>query len=178
MKIEDFVNQSIENRVEFLKPYKAKFDALDPKKNRRKRARIIIELLQREPSHIDEPWIRRQVVDWMRDPAAPEHLAAAFKTPTAKQKFIPIRDAMVFGRVEALKKQGLTVRKACEKLAGQFHGRDAKTVLMWDMTDSNLDLAEAIRNAYYKHRERLKGDVPRPYYGSDISDISVKPHET
>ena len=174
MKLEDYVNKSIENRAEFLKSYKDKFDSLDPEKNRRKRAEIIVELLQLEIDHLKETWIQAEVIKWHRT-GCQDYIDKAFRIPTKKRRYSPIRDAKLFDRVERLRKQGLSIRRACEKLAEQFQQRDAKTVLMYDMLDPDFDLSVAIRNCYNKHKKRLKNDLPRPYYGSDIS---VNLHET
>ena len=174
MKIEDFANQSIENRAEFLKPYKAKFDALDPKKDRRKRARIVIDLICMLPSHLNEPWIRREVVDWKDDPDCGNYMVEVSKVPTFKQKFKPIRNAMIYGRVERIVKQGLSINLACDELAKEFYKREAKTAFMWNIEDPDFDLSGAIRNAYFQHKRMLKDGLPWPYYGRDVS---VKPHE-
>jgi hypothetical protein len=174
MEFEDFVNQSIENRAGFLAAYKKIFNSLDPKKDRRKRAEIVIELLQLEMDHLNEDWIRAEVIRW-HSQGNQQYLDRAFRVPTVKQKSAPIRDAMVHSRVSALAKSGLSIRKASEKLAADLYQRNGKFAFMWDTSDPDFDLSVAIRNAYNKHKERLKNDLPRPYFGSDIS---AKPHET
>ena len=115
------------------------------------------------------------MAEWVIDPDCDIYLSEAKRAAKASQRSTPIRDGMIFSRVAALRKQGLSIRKACEKIAGELHRRDAKMPFMWDSSDPDFDLSVAIRNSYNKHKHRLKNDVPRPYYGSDIT---VKPHES
>ena len=173
MKLEDYVNKSIENRAEFLKSYKDKFDSLDPEKNRRKRAEIIVELLQLEIDHLKETWIQAEVIKWHRTDCQ-DYIDKAFRIPTKKQRFTPIRDAMVYRRVERIRKQGLSIWKACEELAEKLYNQKQTTLFFRKVANPDYDLPIAIKNAYNRHKARLKSDIPRPYYGSDIS---VKSHD-
>jgi hypothetical protein len=166
MSFQDFVDKAKENREKFLAKYKKKFDALDPLIGRRKRAKIIVDLIKAEPSHIDEFWIRREVERWLLDPNCRDYLDA-IKPPTEKSRLKMVRDTMIFDRVENLMKQGVGVTKACQKLAINIYMRDVDNWLTLSVKDEDSQLDEKIRKIYYREKERRETQL-KPYYGRDI----------
>jgi hypothetical protein len=160
-----FVKSAKKNRQNFLKPYRKKFEAA---KTDRQKAKIAIELLRIEPSHINEPWISRAVERWMLDPKCRDYLDA-IKPVTDLQRLKAVRDEMVYNRIKKIRKRDqVSIRKACEKLAEQVHGRAVEYWLLWQVSDPDLDLVESIRNSYNRHKIRIKKGPPAPYYGRDV----------
>ena len=163
MSLQKFIDKAKDNRQKFLEPYREKFETA---KTRRARAKIIIELIKAEPSHLDEIWIRREVEKWLLDPACRDYLDA-IKPPTEKQKLNEIRDGMIFNRVEKLRKQGKSVNKACQKLALEVYGRDGKEWLGITGIDKDMELDNKIYKIYYREKKRREKQL-KPYYGRDI----------
>lgn len=166
MSFQNYVDKAIENRQKFLTKHKKKFDRLDPVKKRRQRAKIIIDLIKDEPSHIDELWIRREVEKWLLNPDGRDYLDD-IKPPTEKSQLKRVRDTMIFDRVEALRKQGLTITKACKQLALDVYGRGVDRWLNLPVKDSDSELDEKIRKIYYVEKARQKNQL-KPYYGREI----------
>jgi hypothetical protein len=171
MSLKDFIKTARKNREKFLAPHKKKFDRLDPLKDRRKRAKIIVELLKAEPSHIDELWIRREIEKWLLDPNCRDYLDA-IKPSTEKSRLRQVSKAMIFDRVESLRKQGLSVKGACEKLALDVYGRGVDVWLTLPVKDPDSQLDEKIRKIYYLEKKRRENQIT-PYYGRNIR---IDPH--
>ena len=71
-----FEQEARKNREKFLKPYYEHFQKLkrEPSpKSEKKIAALIAELIKVEPSHLAEPWISWEVVEWLRRPDSIDH---------------------------------------------------------------------------------------------------------
>jgi len=111
------IKKAKENREEFLTPYKEKFRK---SKSEKERSEIISELIAIEPSHLTEPWIIKEAVNWMRDRNSFDFLKKAFvKSPkkyalTAKKELNQARDFFVVNSIDRrINEEGVSVRKAC-----------------------------------------------------------------
>jgi hypothetical protein len=185
------VEKAKKNRKEFLAPYKEEFRKNKIKKERskikkerskieKKLLKIISELIAIEPSHLTEPWIIKEVVNWMRDCNYLYYLEKIFiKAPkkyflTEIQEKNEVRGFFVVNNIERIiTEEGVSVREACKKYVLQIEDYASKSgvekYLRWDLTDENHDLEMAIRQVYQRAKkqqpERL---LPWPYYGKDV----------
>jgi hypothetical protein len=187
------IKQARENREKFLAPYKEKFKKTESKKERSK---TILDLIAIEPSHLTEPWILKEVVGWMRDRKFFDFLEEVFvQAPkkyaeTEKQKFKQARDFFVQHKIDQIiAKEGVSVRKACLRLAGQISSimdkfEDDKFFGHVDMSNFEGDkylgfdlikeyedgLELAIRRVYLDAKKKPERSLPWPYYGKDLEE--------
>jgi len=168
------IKKAKENREEFLTPYKEKFRK---SKSEKERSKIISELIAIEPSHLNEPWIIKEVVNWMRDRNSFDFLEEAFiKSPkkyasTAQQELNQARDFFVRNRIDRIiTEEGVSVRKACSRLYLQIidFNCEGNKYLGWDVTDEKETLERAIRQVYHNAKEQSERLLPWPYYGKDV----------
>ncbi len=183
MFIEFDIEKAKKNRKEFLSPYKEKFIKSESKKERSK---IISKLIAIEPSHLTEPWIIKEVVNWMRDRNSFDSLEEAFiKSPkryasTEKQMFKEARDFFVKNSIDRIiTEEGVSVREACRRLVIRISDIMSKfkeinqnfkgdKFLGWDINDGNHDLELAIRQVYQNAKNQPERLLPWPYYGKDV----------
>jgi len=171
-----------ENRKNFLAPYREKFEKADTTK---KRAKIISELIELEPSHLSEPWIIKQVIAWLRDwhkhmdfiddifVKAPKKYAQ-----TEDQRRREVRDFYVMDDIDKIiKETEVSIREACKILANRIYGTDNQFYLLWDTTNEDQDLEKSIRQIYTIAKKKItEVNPPYPYYGRDIDvDENGKP---
>jgi hypothetical protein len=125
MKHTDFqrlVAEAKANREVFLAPYKERFDSLTHEwrqaKERntadklfKKRAKIIIDLIKLEPSHLDEPWIKDEYTEWLRRHDCLDFIEQASmaqkgrRRPTIKQQVQWAKDFFLTEKVDRLYKE-------------------------------------------------------------------------
>jgi transcriptional regulator of met regulon len=186
------IKKAKENREEFLTPYKEKFRKSESEKERSK---IISKLIAIEPSHLTEPWIIKEVVNWMRDRNSFDYLEEAFiKAPkryasTEKQELNQVRDVFVRNEIDRIiTEEGVSVRKACKRFvplipdimskfeayimsnfgADFLSNFEGDKYLGWDVTAGNHELERAIRQVYQNAKESPERLLPWPYYGKDV----------
>ena len=165
------IKQAKENRKKFLAPYKEKFRKTETKKER---SEIISKLIAIEPSHLTEPWILKEVVNWMRDRDSFDFLEKVFiKSPkkyasTEKQKMNQARGLFIQHKIDKIMTQeGVSEREACKRFCSQIDFEGDK-YLGWDITDEDHELQRAIRQVYLKAKKQPERLLPWPYYGKDV----------
>jgi len=150
------------NRKKFLARYKKRFK----KENDRNRARIIIKLIQLEPSHLTEPWILRQVIEWLRNHRKNKYyLEAAFVSKGKRMRLSKKQKIKL--RKDFLLAQKIDQMVAKEKIS---KGSVFKEIVLKSDTDNMPEQAElSIKRDYYAFKKKIKNrDLPFPYYGCDI----------
>lgn len=186
----DLISTAIENRKQFLTPYRKRFQNTKTKKEG---VKIIAELIQLEPSHLSEPWIVKEVIAWLRDRECCDFLEDVFikaqkrVARTEDQRKRAVRDFYVVHAInEIIAEKNISAREACrvlaiqeyekmEKakksryLARQEHEKEEHYYLLWNIADENLDLQKALRQVYNNAKKKPeKLNPPYPYYGRDI----------
>jgi len=131
----------------------------------RKRAEIIIELIQLEPSHLSESWILREVIKWLRDHNCKDYLERAF-IQTGKRKPLTQKQLKKFS-------QRFHLANAIDQMVakeGILHIQAFKKLALRCKNDNTPEQAElVIKKDYYRIKNELKErNVPYPYYGYDI----------
>jgi hypothetical protein len=171
-----------ENRKNFLEPYREKFVKA---KTTKKRAQIISELIELEPSHLSEPWIIKEIINMLRDRDSFDYLEEIFiKAPkravrTEDQGRNAVRDFYVVDDInKIIAEKKISVREACKILALQEYEKEGQFYLLWDKTDRNHDLEKAIRQVYNNAKKKpanLKENFnpPWPYYGRDVDENGI-----
>jgi len=171
--------ESIENRKKFLAPYREKFQKAKTKKVK---AKIISELIKKEPSHLSEPWIMKEVVAWLRDRNCVDFIEDVFiKAPkksvaTEAQKNKYISDYFLVKHIEKIiNDKGVSIREACKLLNNRIIHSDKRYHYSWDTEDDKQKLDGEIileRYKYAKKKQSLqsKDYPPYPYFGRDIED--------
>lgn len=179
-----FEKQAKENRRRFLAPYKKRFENAEKEKEK---ARIVIDMIKREPSHLEEPWILWKVVEWLRHPDSIDHLQAAFidqtdrNRPTEKQKKQVYKDFFLIQAIDRIKTEKNTDKtSACEILAQRIADDPKKFRIypQWNLDNPNDYLPKRLsdrynkdRNKYLEHceqRDKERQKMPFPYFGRDI----------
>jgi hypothetical protein len=191
---ERFEEWARENRRKFLAPYKAQINELskgghnDRRRTKKAIAKIIIELIKREPSHLAEDWILWTVISWLRNSEDKDFLEAAFieergrnrRTPKQEQKFLLDFQFMV--AIDTIRrKQGFSISRACRILA-ELQGEEKTRKWFyptWNPENGNQDLEEQMRKKYHEARrnqyqkvEKARAadwrEMPYPYWGRDV----------
>lgn len=172
-----FLETAIENRKDFLAPYRKSFQKA---KKPKERAKIIAKLIELEPSHLSEPWIIKEVIAWLRDRNSFDYLEEIFiKAPkrgvrTEDQRRNAVRDFYVVNDIDKIiAEKNISVREACKLLALQGYEKEGQYYLLWDTTDENYDLEKAIRQVYNNAKKKPANLLenlypPWPHYGRDI----------
>ena len=172
--MKEFIKLSIENRKAFLSKHKEGFEAARTDK---KRAEIIVFLLNIEPSHLDEPWIRDEVIRWMRNFDYADYLERAFigrrnikklnqDMESDEQKEQRAIDAFVFRAVEEIiAEEKIAKTTAFRRLA--WSDRGAK--LRGPGKEKTGEEPETwFRDAYYRHYRNRKRTPVWPYFARDV----------
>jgi SOS response regulatory protein OraA/RecX len=174
-ELKEFIEEAKENRHDFLKPYREKFESAE---SHGPRAEIVVELIKIEPSHLSEQWIIFEVISWLRNHDYIDYLEEAFirqrgrKRLTEGAKFKKTRDRLLVKKVDKMKEQaGKNVSRAelFRQLANQQ--RDKPTIIIPE-DHPDHDLPELIKKIYYEYKRDQKKateGLPYPYYGLDIS---------
>ena len=158
----ELFQQSIQNRHEFLEE---KFNELLNCKTERGKAKIIIELIQLEPSHLAEPWILDQVIKWMKDHEKnKDYLSEAFiskgvrNTLTEKQRENLAKTTFLYFKVKNLK-----IKKGSQDKA-------IREIVLNSKDETLTEQAEtAIKQKLKRYRKKIdKRTLPWPYYGLDF----------
>jgi hypothetical protein len=144
--------ESIKNRKMFLAPYQDKFrKAKDEKAN----AKIISKLIEIEPSHLSEPWIIKQVIEWLRDrDEFADFIEDTFirapkkNTATKKQQEKYVQDYYLIKQIDRIRREkSLSIDKACREYMDwiiqrmeQFRDSgcdedETRYFLSWDLMD-------------------------------------------
>jgi hypothetical protein len=156
MGIEKLMQDEIETRGKIMAEHQKKYDSLDPKKYSMKRAIMIIELIEADPSSIHTSWIRRELEKLLRQQIAKIEIANYEpKMPKPNR----VRDHMVYNRVRTImKRNDLNASKAIKKLTEhvQMVRENNEQFLTWDISNPDFDLQDAIKNSYYRHRGRFQ----------------------
>jgi len=160
--IKKLFQQSIKNRQEFLEEKVNEWlNCMDESK----KAKIIIKLIQLEPSHLAEPWVLDQVIKWLRDyEKNKDYLQETFiakgirNTLTQKQRDNLAKNTFTYFKVKNLEKK---------------KGSQAKAIrdFVLNSDDDNLpeDAELAIKQRLKRYRKKIDEKIlPWPYYGRDI----------
>ncbi len=159
--IKEFIADAKRNRDAFLRPYRDAFD----KGTEKERAKIVIQLIQMEPSHHEEPWISGEITRWLsrQNDTDIENLKSAFVN-RGKRDHVRAKDAKWFSLVQradaAIAKAKTSKYRVFQKMA-THEGVDR-----W--TGSEDDAEMQIRARYYDHKKRHARRLPFPYWGRDI----------
>ena len=195
------LDQPTINRNKFLAPYKEKYlDAIkrlheiqfqsgvftkkQGEENDRKRskvekeiAEVIATLIKREPSQLAEPWILRQVVEWMREHRYKDFIDDIFikqkgrDRPTPDEEFNLFKDWDVYEHIEKLRNEAkrrtgkkLPVLAACKKLAFLQGEKPNKLLPRWSESNEEQELWVSIKKVYYRYKKSLNNNkLPYPY---------------
>jgi hypothetical protein len=209
----DLISQSKENRAKFLAPYKEKY--LDAKKRlheikflkyrgvltekqvreqdrdlrrvEQEISKIISYLIKLEPSHLSEPWILQQIIDWLREYKCRDYIKEVFVNRTDRDQMTESKyrnmayDLFLYERIEKIKsdvlkrtKKKLPNEKAFEKFV---YDQVEEPNPMFPMPlraygNSMRKFINRIGKIYYRHQKRLKNQsaLPFPYYGRDFDE--------
>jgi hypothetical protein len=196
MKTKDLENlwkQSKVNRFNFLEAKKKQWLNYS---SQLKRNKLIVDLIQLEPSHLAENWILDQVIKWLKDRKNhAQFLEAAF---TKKGKRDEIRNSddiaktfFLFNRIERIRKNNHISRKKAIELYllteddEHILSDDIKRILSESASGFNVAYPEKIQSAYKKVEKKVtaieqrfkryrtildKRKLPYPYYGLDFID--------
>lgn len=161
----EFIEQAIRNREELLAPYLSKFlETRDPK--------IIVELIKLEPSHLDEDWIRDEIIDWLRRRDRIDLVEEAFmhqtdrKQPTEREMEARSKDFHVAHAVDQLcKEKGIPKIAAFRELVLNWEDYN-----FFEFSEDCQQPEGVIKKRYYDYRKRKKRDwLPYPYFGFDVA---------
>ena len=151
---------------------------------KKKKAKIISDLIALEPSHLSEPWIIKEVISWLRDRDCQDFVEDVFiKAPkkvvmTEGDRSRAARDIFVMDDIDKIiEETGSSIREACKILANRIYDTDKKHYLLWDVTNADQDLEKSIRQVYTNAKKKqTQHNPPFPYYGRDIEiDENGKP---
>ena len=181
MKFKEFLQQAATNRINFLESKKREWLECPTQKGKNK---IIVKLIQLEPSHLAEPWILDQAIKWLRDRKNNiDYLEMAFlkkgkRAEITKEKYDSRAEAFfLFNRIKKLnKKMGISFKRAVEK-----HFLDEHLVLP---EEGSIEFSDGVnvekfqkdvkaRLQRYKRLSKIlyKKSLPYPYYGIDIVEM-------
>lgn len=142
-------------------------------------AEIVIELIQLEPSHLTEPWILREVIEWLRDRDCRGYLENAF-VRKGKRKLLTKQQREKFWFYFGLKnlidrmvsEKGITRSKAFERLGQELAIKLSES----DNIPKDLQPELVIKKYYYGYKKYIDQEeflkdrnVPYPYWGYDIN---------
>jgi hypothetical protein len=157
-----FLHDAENNRKNFLEN---KFKAWAECKKESGKAKIIIELIQLEPSHLAEAWILNQVILWLKDYKKNiDYIREAFITKgkrnilTERQRENLANKTFLEFKVKKLKREKGSQGKAIREF-----------VLKSDDDNIPQEAEMAIKQRLMRYRKKLdKRTLPYPYYGLDI----------
>jgi hypothetical protein len=161
----ELFKQSIKNRFNFLEAKKREWLDL---KSESKKKKLIVELIQLDPSHLAEDWILDQVIKWMKDRKNNiDYIHGAF---IAKGN----RKELTENQRNSLAKTSFEFHKISK--AVQKTGSRAKAVREIVLKSDDDDLPEqpekAIEQKLKRYRKALDDRVlPFPYYGKDFLEV-------
>ena len=157
---ERFIKLAKENRRKFLEGKRQEFESTNEPK---KRAKIVIELLKLEPSHLDERWIYSEIIKWMRDKNSVYYLKKAFIYETGRDRMTEIERARIANDF-------FTYDDVLRISSEEAKSIDASIWVLSDRnSDSEIDAYTKIKKRYYRHLKRSKwARLPIPYWGLDI----------
>ncbi|MCK5219841.1 hypothetical protein KAR10_09965, partial [bacterium] len=125
-----------------------------------------------------EPWIIKEVINWLRDRNSFDYLEEVFikapkrAVPTEDQERKAVRDFYVVNHVDKIiAEKNIGVRAACRELVIRIVKSDERYYLLWDTTNEKhgSELEEAIREVYNNAKKKTHRHYPPyPYYGRDI----------
>lgn len=156
--------KSVENRVAYLEQRKSEWQESPTEKARFK---IIVELIQLEPSHLWEPWIMGYVVIWQRNlNKYRDYIEKAFLGKGARPCKTPSQSA---GRAK-----NMDLALDVEKIQAQDEVSriDAIRKIVTDSEDDKLP--EQAEKALEQRIKRLRQDpypLSSPYYGRNVTKL-------
>ena len=158
--IEDLLRQSIINRQNFLEAKKKGWLNCE---SERKKKKLIVELIQLEPSHLAEDWILDQVIKWMKARQKNiDYIEAAF---IAKGK----RNELTERQRDNLAKTSFFAHKISKTAEERGSKRAAIVWLIPDLPKSEQQSVGAIEQKLKAYRKNLNRRIlPFPYYGLDV----------
>jgi hypothetical protein len=165
-KFVELFKQSIQNRFNFLEAKKREWLDL---KSESKKKKLIVELIQLDPSHLAEDWILDQVIKWMKDRKGNiDYIHEAFIAKgnrgelTENQRNNLAKTSFEFHKINrAVQKTGSSRAKAIREI-----------VLKSDDDDLPEQPEKAIEQKLKRYRKALDGRVlPFPYYGKDFLEV-------
>ena len=174
---DSYICSAKKNRAVFLGAHRYKFHKAA---TRQKKAEIIVELIKLEPSHLDESWIRNEIINWLRRHDCIDFVEAAFMAqtgrnrPTEKQTYQTVRDHFLVKKIDQIIKLRKCSRETAFKiLAGQQAERPNRLYPLWDENNLDHQLELVLKKAYRRHIRRQKvRALPIPYYGHDIYETT------
>jgi len=165
MKIDhEFLTLSLRNRFSFLEGKKLEWLNCE---SERKRKKLIVELIQLEPSHLAEDWVLDQIIKWMKDRQKNlEYLKASF---VAKG----IRDELTENQRDNLAKASFLDHKVKKKSVDEGSKIGAIRKIVLNSDESIPEEAElAIKQKLKRYKKSLDSrTLPYPYYGKDIVEV-------
>jgi hypothetical protein len=187
-KVDDIEMKAARRSIRSLTPQEVTLKDEVEQKTKREIAKIIIDLIKREPSHLAEEWILWMVIDWLRNPDYRDFLEAAFIEETGRNRQTPqqqrrfLQDYFFMEAINKIRhEQGVSIRKACDILADRQAEDATKNFIYptWDAERQNQDLGELMRKKYHQAKDNryLKvmrdraadwKQMPYPYWGRDI----------
>jgi hypothetical protein len=161
-KTKKIIKMAKTNRNKFLDRYKKRFK----KENDRNRARIIIKLIQLEPSHLTEPWILREVIEWLRNHKKNKNYLKAAFVKKGKRMRLTTNEQIKL-RKDFLLAQRIDQMAANEKISKKSVFKEIALKIDADKMPEQAELS--IKKDYFAFKEKMKNrDLPFPYYGCDI----------
>jgi hypothetical protein len=161
--IKELFKESFINRKSFLEK---KFNEWKNCKTERGKAKIIVNLIQIEPSHLAEPWILDQVINWMKEhDKNKEYLQEAFISKgdrdilTDRQRVNLAKTTFLDHKVKRLKtEKGCSEQRVIRDIV-----LNSKNEILTE------DPEAAIKQELKRHRKKIgKNSLPWPYYGRDF----------
>jgi len=160
--IKRLFQESIQNRYDFLEKKKAEFLNCEKEKDK---ARVIIELIQIEPSHLAENWVLDQVIKWLKDfENTKDYLQDAFVSKG-------LRDTMTKDEREKMAENTFLYFKI-KNIAENKQMKEIDAIRNYVIQSEDETLPEQAETAIKQRMKRYKNKLdtrmlPYPYYGKD-----------
>jgi hypothetical protein len=167
------IDKAIENREKFLAPEKEKFIK---SKSKHERSKIISYLIEIEPSHLTEPWVLKEVVNWMRDRRYFDFLEEAFiqapkkYAPTEQKEIDQARDLFVLHAIDRIKaEKKVSERQACELFVLEIP--DMNNIFHTFYPNDPKRALEAEEKSDFKGDKYLKWDITEKTQDQELGSL-------
>ena len=174
----DFLDEAKANRDRFLRSHRTRFEKTgDPK--------IIVKLIKLEPSHLNEEWIRKEFIQWIRRGEIDLLNAAVIEQtgrtrPTEQQRKKMIEDHFLYLEIERIRARLIAKQKKIDpNTKRQFIGAAIRKLGEYTSENAPIEAESVIKNRYHNHKKVLKRreknrELPFPFYGHDLEERNGK----
>ena len=173
-KLARYIMTALQNRKTTVESFYDRF--IQEKEGSDSRFAIIKEMIELEPSHVEEPWIAKEITYWTRY-GLHENLIQVFARKGDKEvltnddRFKKAKAFFLIYKIhEIMEKDKCSKAKAYKELANQQAKEPNPIYPQYNYETPNQQLELMLEKKYKEAKKLLRGkqELPRPYWGRDI----------